>query len=447
MKLQNMPKVFSMVEENFKDLKEFSDRFRMGQLSLLDHLAKIEAFFAEREPWIKAFVPEDHRFGRLRREIVELESRFPNPLSRPSLYGILVGVKDIFHVDGFPTSAGSRVPPAVLRGTEAKAVTLLKSAGALILGKTVTTEFAYSAPGPTCNPHNLEHTPGGSSSGSAASVAAGFCPLALGTQTGGSLIRPASYCGVVGFKPSYGRIPVEGVIPLAPSMDHVGYFTTDVESAIRVAEILCMNWTLVSKVVQPVFAVPEGPYLENAGEEGLSHFRQTCHRLSEAGFEIRSVKMLKNIKELIEQSKTLLAGEAAMVHREWFEGYSTYYHQKTGDLIKRGQAIKSDVLAACRASQDRFRNEILTTMKRYNVSVLLAPAAVGPAPLGLENTGDAVMNRPWSFVGLPSLSIPSRKSEKGLPMGLQMIGPWMGDEILLEGARQITKYFDHKVLP
>ena len=151
-------------------------------------------------------------------------------------------MKDIFHVKGFLTRAGSGLPVDLLTGPEAESVTQLKQAGALILGKTVTTEFAYFAPGPTRNPRNPAHTPGGSSSGSAAAVGAGLCPLALGTQTIGSILRPASFCGVVGFKPSFGRISSAGVIPFAVSLDHIGFFTQDVAGATLAAAVLCKNW-------------------------------------------------------------------------------------------------------------------------------------------------------------------------------------------------------------
>ena len=167
----------------------------MGQPLLLDAVqARVEA----REPSIQALLPEAGRFDRLRREARALADRYRDPSARPPLFGWLFGVKDIFHVDGWPTRAGSRLPESVLVGPEAESVARLKAAGALILGKTVTTEFAYFTPGPTRNPHNLEHTPGGSSSGSAAAVAAGYCPFALGTQTIGSIIRPAAFCGTIG---------------------------------------------------------------------------------------------------------------------------------------------------------------------------------------------------------------------------------------------------------
>jgi len=199
------------------DQLELARAFRSGELPLTNYISQIETFFEECEPSILAFIPEENRFERLRKDAQELIWRFPDPKNRPPLFGMTVGVKDIFHVDGFTTQAGSRLPAHELQGNEAESVTRLKNAGALILGKTVTTEFAYFTPGPTRNPHDPAHTPGGSSSGSAAAVGAGLCPLALGTQTIGSLIRPAAFCGTVTLKPTYDRISRSGVIPLSPS--------------------------------------------------------------------------------------------------------------------------------------------------------------------------------------------------------------------------------------
>ena len=211
---------------------------------MLADIDQLEDHFNKREPEVLAFLPEAGRFDRLRREARQLLDRYPQPDQRPLLFGVFIGVKDIFRVDGFPTRAGSRLPPDLFAGEEAESVTRLRQAGALILGKTVSTEFAYFAPGPTRNPHHLQHTPGGSSSGSAAAVAAGLCPVALGTQTIGSIIRPAAFCGVVGYKPSYDRISRSGVIPLSPSLDHVGLFAADVEDVKRCAQLLIGEWEL-----------------------------------------------------------------------------------------------------------------------------------------------------------------------------------------------------------
>lgn len=209
---------------------------------------------------IKAFVREPDRRGRL---AAEAAAAPPGVLS-----GVMVGVKDIVRIDGMDTRAGSAVPPEVLAGPQAPLVDRLRAAGALVAGKTVTAEFAVTAPGPTRNPHNTAHTPGGSSSGSAAAVAAGMVPLAVGTQTVGSVVRPAAYCGVVGFKPSFGRVPVDGVIANAPSFDTVGVLAADVAMATRGASVLCDDWREpAAGDGRPVLGVPVGPYLDRAGTE------------------------------------------------------------------------------------------------------------------------------------------------------------------------------------
>ncbi|MBW2145457.1 MAG: amidase [Deltaproteobacteria bacterium] len=434
----------SLAEKNLDRLNELAEGFRTGKRSVRDYLGMIKTRFDEREPHVKAFLPEQtDRFERLQQEVENLESRYQEPGSRPPLYGIPVGVKDIFHVEGFPTCAGSRLPPEVLRGPEAASVSILKSAGAMVLGKTVTTEFAYFASGPTRNPHNPDHTPGGSSSGSAAAVAAGLCPLALGTQTIGSILRPASYCGVVGFKPSYGRISVEGVIPLALSVDHVGFFAADAESAVLAASVLCEGWSQRSELSRPVFGVPEGLYLKKTSEQGLNHFRQACSRLSKAGFRIRSVDMFEDFEDIARRHKTLVAAEAAQFHREWFRTYSGLYHEKTAELIRMGQNVDQDDLEACRASREKMRGEVMSVMDRYGLSAFLAPAAVGPAPPGIEYTGDPVMNLPWTHAGLPAMSLPSGITSEGLPVGLQVIGRWMDDETLLGLAQQIEGFISN----
>src|SRR6266571_3553667 len=188
---------------------------RTNQLDLASFIESICQRIDALEPQINALLPEPGRRARLLAEARSLQERFPDPASRPALYGVLLGVKDVFNVDGFPTRAGAQLPPALFAGAE---------------------------PGPTRNPYNLAHTPGGSSSGSAAAVAAGFCPLALGTQTIGSVIRPAAFCGIVGFKPTYGRIPTAGLVPCAPSLDTIGFFTQDVDSVALVAPLLCQSW-------------------------------------------------------------------------------------------------------------------------------------------------------------------------------------------------------------
>jgi len=405
-----------------------------------DPLTQLEERFAEREPGVRAFLPEKGRFARLHRDAEAAMAAIPNSLYRGNLFGIPIGVKDIFHVDGFPTGAGSRLPPEELQGPEASVITRLRKQGALILGKTVSTEFAYFAPGPTRNPHDAEHTPGGSSSGSAAAVAAGLCPAALGTQTIGSIIRPAAYCGVVGFKPSFGRIPTDGVIPLAPSLDHVGIFAADVLGVITLAVTLISKYDsrIETMFRAPVLGIPEGPYLERASEEGLAHFRDTCDWLS-ARYKIRPVPALKGIARIEEQLRRLVAAEAAQVHAEWFARHRDLYAPQTVELIERGQAVSAEQLKGDRAGRAKLRRELTALMEKHGIDVWLSPSAQGPAPRGLGNTGDPVMNLPWSYAGLPVLGVPAGKNAEGLPMGLQITGRWHGDEDLLHWGSEIAR--------
>jgi Asp-tRNA(Asn)/Glu-tRNA(Gln) amidotransferase A subunit family amidase len=393
---------------------------------------QLEIDFDRRQSQILAFLPELGRFERLRREAQHLISVFPSQAVRPPLFGAVVGVKDMIHVEGFPTRAGSHLPAEVLQGPQAECITRLRRAGALILGKTHTSEFAYSAPTPTCNPHHPEHTPGGSSSGSAAAVAAGLCPIAMGTQTTGSIIRPAAFCGVVGFKPSYDRISRSGVIPLAPSIDHLGFFTISVTDAIRVASLLCDDWQPRDLPrSKPVLGVPEGPYLERVTDEGKAHFESVCQRLVLAGFEIEFVPAMHDFDAIAARHNLLLSAEAALVHAEWFAAYGTRYHPQTAQMIRRGKQIDTSSLTRARDGRERLRAELMTLMGAFGLDLWLSPAAPGPAPRGLDYTGDAIMNLPWSHSGLPAVSLPAGTNSAGLPLGLQVAARWYADEALL----------------
>ena len=420
------------------------ETLRSNELTLPEYLAQVEAQFNEREPSILAFLPEENRFARLQREADVLVLRYPDLIQRPPLFGGLVGVKDIFHVDGFITRAGSRLPADVLQGNEAESVTRLKAAGALILGKTVSTEFAYFFPGPTRNPHNAEHTPGGSSSGSAAAVAAGFCPLALGTQTIGSIIRPASFCGVVGFKPTYDRISREGVIPLSPSLDHVGFFVPDAESALNAARILIKDWQETDASKQPVLAIPDGPYLHNASAENLTHFENVSGRLQEVGYQLRHIEVMPDFAEIRARHDVILAAEAAQVHEKWFENYRDLYSAKFTELILRGKSVSDSQLQDALAACDQFRAALIRTMDDQGVDLWISPSTIGAAPKGLDSTGDPVMNLPWTQAGFPAMNLPSGKSADDLPFGLQVVGSWYKDESLLSWAKDLEKALSNR---
>jgi Asp-tRNA(Asn)/Glu-tRNA(Gln) amidotransferase A subunit family amidase len=413
------------------DLERLAELLRRGSVEIDDCLDVLEETIQARELEVLALVDESDRFERLRREAAALRQRYPDPVGRPPLYGVPVGVKDIFRVDGLPTGAGSRLPVEEFAGEESAAVGHLRAAGALVLAKTVSTEFAYFAPGPTRNPRNVLHTPGGSSSGSAAAVAAGECPLALGTQTIGSVSRPASFCGVVGYKPSYDRISRHGVVPLSPSLDHVGTFTTTVAGARLAAETLCEKWRSTEETREPVLGVWAGLYLNRAASEGFELFERVCTRLTDSGYRIERVDLDVDLDRVERRHRILVAAEAAQVHEEWFVRYADLYHPKTAELLVRGRAVSAVELDTARASRLDLRRTLMLAMMENGVDLWISPSARGVAPRGLESTGDPVMNLPWTHAGLPTLSIPAVENSEGLPFGLQIAGGWWEDERLL----------------
>lgn len=394
------------------------------------------------EPQIEALLPEVDRRARLVKEAAALKARFPDPTSRPPLYGVLVGVKDIFRVDGFATRGGSRLPAELFVGPEASCVTALRAAGALILGKTVSAEFAYLEPGPTRNPHNPGHTPGGSSSGSGAAVAAGFCPLALGTQTIGSIIRPAAFCGIVGFKPSHGRIPTDGLIYVSESLDHVGLFTQDVAGVRLCTSLLCGDWRPQDNTSQtglPVLAVPTGPYLDQASQEVLAVFEARLGHLAEAGYEIKRIEAFHDLASIVRHHRVVCAAEAAQVHSDWFEQYKQLYRAKTAELIEEGLQISAEELAEARAECEKLRPELEALMAWKGIDLWVAPSTVTPAPEGIGSTGDPAMNLAWTQAGMPTLTLPAGSAGNGLPLGLQFVAPFKGDEQLLAWAEALAE--------
>ena len=414
-------------------LIQTAGRLRSGALDVVAYVQQTCDRVDALEPTLQALVPEDDRRARLVREATALRAAFPNPLERPPLYGVLVGVKDIMCADGFPTRAGAQLPPDLLAGAQAACVTRLRQQGALVLGKTVTAEFAFIAPGPTRNPHNLAHTPGGSSSGSAAGVAAGYFSLALGTQTVGSVLRPAAYCGIVGFKPSFGRIPTEGVIAVSPSLDHVGFFAADVDSAKLAAALLCTGWSPENARpdTRPVLGVPDGPYLAQASDEALRGFEFQVALLRASGYRIVRLPMFDDLAEMAHANYRLMAYEMAQSHRDWYAAYGERYREQTVGLIRDGQSVETAEAERARSGQAARRRQLLATMDSRQIDLWIAPSATGPAPESLQSTGNSAMNMPWSYTGLPALSLPAGLATDGLPLGLQVVGRYGADEQLL----------------
>jgi Asp-tRNA(Asn)/Glu-tRNA(Gln) amidotransferase A subunit family amidase len=429
-------------------LARTADALRSGELKLIDFIEQVLKRLDDIDPQIQAFLPEEGRRERLLREAEALQTRYPHPEERPPLYGVPVGVKDIFRVDGLPTRAGSHLPPELFDGAEAWCVSSLRRNGALVLGKTVTTEFAYFEPGPTRNPHNPAHTPGGSSSGSAAGVAAGMCLLGIGSQTIGSVIRPAAFCGIVGYKPSYGRIDPEGVIYCAPSLDHVGLFAQDVAGIELAASVLCRDWQADETAEAgrlPVLGVPDGRYLDQASPEALEAYERQVAQLQAAGYGVERVYLLADIAEIDHRHRELMAYEMAQVHRDWFAEFEPRYRPRTADLIRRGQAVDRVAAQAALDGQEIVRRTLETRMADTGVDIWISPAATGPAPEGIASTGDPVMNLPWTHTGFPTVTVPAGRAQNGLPLGLQCASRYGADARLLGWTRGIERVFQEKI--
>ncbi len=417
---------------------------RSGERDPLAHVEQTCDRIAAIDGRIHAFVAEPDRRGRLRAEAAEVRARWPEPAEWPALYGVPVGVKDIMHADGLATGAGSAVPAGELTGEQSTVVTRLRAAGAVVAGKTVTAEFAVTAPGPTRNPHHFDHSPGGSSSGSAAAVAAGMVPLAIVTQTVGSMIRPAAYCGVVGFKPSYGRVPVTGVIANAPSLDTLGLFAADLAGVAHAAVVVCDCWrpeaareaTGAGRAL-PVLGVPTGPYLDRADADALAAFDARVERLRAAGFTVRRVPLMVDFDVVYAQQFVVNRYEVARTHAEWFPRFGDLYRPETVAAIRQGQAVAEADYAAAREHQRAFRDRVYATLAAEGVDLWITPAATGTAPRGLATTGNSVMCLPWSYAGVPALTVPAGSLAPGLPLGVQCVARAGADEELLSWAPAI----------
>lgn len=351
------------------------------------------------------------------------------------LHGIPLGIKDIFDVAGLPTTAGSKWLN-VIPERDATLVARLRQQGAVILGKTVTTESAGFDPPPTRNPWNLDHTPGGSSSGSAAGVALGMCVAAIGSQTGGSITRPASFCGVAGCKPELGRISVDGTLPISFHLDHPGPIATCAyDLAVLVAAMegadprdpLSDDFPPVEPGLDfaaaadrpPILVVLEGFFLEQASPGVRQLFEAAVHRLQEGGAQIRRMTLPPSFADLLQHHRRIMAVEAAMVHRLTYAEHAAKYGPKFKELIEEGLAADARDYAAALSHRRVFQHEICTRFA--GADALLTPATVTTAP-GPETTGDASFNSPWSYSGLPTVSLPCGLDDEHLPAALQMAG-------------------------
>lgn len=410
-----------------------ADRIRLGEYSAVDFLeAAIERIDAV-DPKVQAWVEVDRSGSRLTaRQRYEASK---HGAVTGSLFGVPVGIKDIFDVGGMPTRNGVAEYGHRTPAVDSNAVARLRNAGAIILGKTATTQFAYSDPAATRNPWNLEHTPGGSSSGSAAAVAAGMVPIALGSQTVGSVLRPAAYCGVVGLKPSHGRIGASGVTVLAQSLDHVGIFSRYVRDAALVLDVLAghdpadqlsLNEPLQNCVEAasrpqsaPTIGLARAFFEPVADMEVASHVAGMAQAFAKAGAKVIDVSMPRTPQKVLDTGMPVMRYEAAAYHRERFSKHAEAYGPRMRSLIEAGLKISDAEYEEAQAVRAAFREAMAALFAE--IDVLMLPVAPSTAPRTLESTGDPVFCAPASFSGLPSIALPSGVSEAGLPLGVQFV--------------------------
>ena len=423
---------------------------RDGALSSEELVQACLERICETEPKVQAwtFLDEEHALAQAR---ASDELRRSGQAAGP-LCGVPVGVKDIIDTGDMPTENGTVLHAGRTPRTDAAVVAKLRAAGAVILGKTVTTECAYFHPGKTRNPHNPEHTPGGSSSGSAAAVAAGMVPLALGSQTNGSVIRPAAFCGAYAFKPSHGLVPRTGILELSRSLDHVGVFARSLEDLALAMESLT-GWDAGDPDTHPTARIPFGaiaaaeppippviafiktPHWDRVDAEATEAFGELIEAL---GGVVEEVELFPSASEAWDWHKTIMEAEmAANFEREWRDGRDKL-SDKLRALLERGREVRAvdyqRALSQIGPMQASFE-ELFT--QRYDA--ILTPAAAGTAPKGLDSTGDPTFCTLWTLAGLPALSLPLLHGSNGLPLGVQLVGRRHFDARLLRTARWLIE--------
>jgi Asp-tRNA(Asn)/Glu-tRNA(Gln) amidotransferase A subunit family amidase len=354
----------------------------------------------------------------------------PQPaLGDGPLAGIPFAAKDIMETRGLSTEYGSAVYKGRLGSTDAAVVTSLRQRGAILLGKSQTTWFAYRTPAPTRNPRNLEHTPGGSSSGSAAAVAAGMVPFALGTQTRGSVLRPASYCGITGFKPSYGLVSTEGVMPFAKSLDTVGFFTHTPADMVSLWRAMGFTTGGDDNVV---VGVPDP--MPDVDEPMASAVRNAVAALRRGGIQTRPVDIAALLKTLDAATIDVMFYEGAHIHEQRWREHGARLLDLAA-LVEKGLAMPDEQYARAR---QHIREAKVRLSELYRTTpIIVVPAATGPAPRGLSTTGDPRMNAPWTALGTPAISIPMPTA--GLPLGLQLTADHGQDARLLAAAIRVAR--------
>lgn len=384
-------------------------------------LARIEQDEPRLRAWVVVFAEE------ARRQAEALAARRVQGESLGCLAGVPIGVKDLYDVAGWPTRAGAPTTPEAPVTRDAPVVARLRAADAILLGKTVTTEYACFDPPPTRNPWREDRTPGGSSSGSACALAADMCWGALGSQTGGSITRPAAYCGVTGLKPSIGALSCEGVVPISFHLDHPGPMGRSVDDLAILWQALSGQTPRGPRPTPPRLAWLNDPYWR-ADAEGTRCVEEAVATWRRAGAEIAVIEGAPfDWESLRLDHRRVMAVEAAEWHRERFATESARYGRHVSSLIREGQATSAIDYAAALRRRIEFQEQLAAC---YGVlDALLTPAATGPAP-GIDSTGDPRMNALWSHAGVPTVALPGGASADGLPLGLQLASLRSESELL-----------------
>lgn len=382
-------------------------------------LRKIDALEERTRAWVS--VDREGAMARAR----QLDDDLRQGVWRGPLHGVPIGIKDLIDVEGWPTAAGFLPLASRVAERDAPLVARLREAGAIILGKTVTTQFACFDPPVTRNPWNPDRTPGGSSSGSAAAVATGMCLAAIGSQTGGSITRPASYCGVAGCKATFGAIPMEGVFPVALSLDHPGPIARSVADLAILFAVLAGTPPIDCAAASP----PRlgrlcGIFGEKLPPEARKLHEQALGLLANAGASVSDAPLPSSFDEVLPLHRRIMVYELGQVHRDRFAEHPTEYLPGIRGLIEQAREIPRREYDRAREHQERLRAEMTAAFEGFDV--LVCPATVGPAP-DPSTTGDPSFNSPWSYTGLPTVSFPIGLAPDGLPLSIQLVGRH-GDE-------------------
>lgn len=383
---------------------------------------------AEREPAVQAWEALDP-------DLVVAEARAADAAGRPGpLHGLPIGVKDIIATASLPTACGSPIYAGTVLPFDAAVVALGRLAGGIVMGKTVTTEFATYHPGKTRNPHAADRTPGGSSSGSAAAVAAGMVPLALGTQTAGSIIRPAAFCGVVGYKPTWGTIEPAGVKTLARSLDTVGVFARTVEDAalyVQAVSGLPLRAAATDRTAPPVIGLCRSPAWSLAEAEMQAAFEDLGARLGHL-IRVRMVDLPPDYAEVAAAQERIMAREAYLALAHEGRCHRDQLSPRLLTLLDQGSAVSATTHTADLALLTRLRASFAETIA--DTPVLVTPSAPGVAPAAVNGTGDPAFNRLWTFLGAPCINVPGLTGASGLPLGVQVVAAPGADRRALSAA-------------